>query len=74
MGRPKLRPVPSIAWVALWRDMPDAALPPHEVEKREEHIPRHDRGIEEKIGYTGEEAHFTVDRTTGIELRSKVVE
>jgi len=50
--------MPSIAWVASWRDMPDATLPPHEIEKREEHIPSHDAEIEEKVGHAGEEAHF----------------
>jgi hypothetical protein len=32
LGRSKLGPAPSIAGVALGRDMPDFALPPHEIE------------------------------------------
>jgi hypothetical protein len=54
LGSPKFGPVPSIAWMALWRDMPNATLPPHEIEKCKEHIPRHDPEIEEKVGNAGE--------------------
>jgi len=59
LGRLKLGPVPSIAWVALRRDMPDGALAHDEIEDREDHIPRHDPSTEEKVGHAGGKPHFT---------------
>jgi len=59
LGRSKLGPVPPMAWVAGGGNMPDVALPLHEIEECEEHVPRHNPGIKDEDGYTGEEAHFT---------------
>jgi len=49
--------VSSITWVALWRDMPDAALESDEIEECEDQIPRHDPGNQEKVGHAFGETH-----------------
>jgi hypothetical protein len=51
--------MPSVAWVALGSDITNATLLPHEIEKREDDIPRHDSGIIKKVGNIRGETHFT---------------
>jgi hypothetical protein len=73
LGRSKLGPVSSIAWVARGGDMSDATFPLHEIEEREEHVPRHNSDVEDDGGHTGEETHFArLAGISGVQMWSKV--
>jgi hypothetical protein len=53
--------------------MSDATFPLHEIEEREEHVPRHNSDVEDDGGHTGEETHFArLAGISGVQMWSKV--